>query len=163
MPYDASSSYLRGAADAPRVIRQALTSPATGPWAERLIRTVCAETLDDAGDLDLPPSGEARARIEQAIGDLARRRRPFIALGGDHSITYPVLRGLRAGYRPVTLLHIDAHPALNEEIAGDPFSHNCVFARIMEERLAARLIQVGIRAVTGHERDQARRFDVEHI
>ena len=61
----------------------------------------------------------------------------------------------------LTVLHLDAHPDLYDEFEGDRFSHACPFARILEERLAARVIQVGIRATTGHLRDQAARFDVE--
>jgi arginase len=163
MPYDASSSFQRGAALAPLVIREALHSPAGNPWAERLVRSVGGEVLIDAGDLALPPTAEARTMIEAAVRGLAGEALPFIALGGDHSITYPILRGLRAGYRAITVLQIDAHPDLYDEFEGDRFSHACPFARIMEEGLAARLIQVGLRAVTGHGREQARRFGVEQI
>jgi arginase len=120
--------------------------------------------LDDAGDLDLSSDAAAKDTIEHAIMALAREGRPFIALGGDHSVTYATLRGLHAaGCQPVTLLQIDAHPCLNDRFEGNPFSHTCVSARIMEEQLVSRMVQVGIRASTGHQRDQARRFDVEQI
>jgi arginase len=58
---------------------------------------------------------------------------------------------------------VDAHPDLYDEFDGDRFSHACPFARIMEEGLADRLVQVGIRTATGHQRAQARRFGVEVI
>ena len=163
LPYDASSSYLRGAAAAPPAIRKALYSPAGNPWAERIVKTACAETLDDIGDLALPESAESRALIAGTIASLASEARPFIALGGDHSVTYPVLAGLRQRYDELTVLQIDAHPDLYDEFEGDRFSHACPFARIMEEGLATRLVQVGLRAMTGHGRDQARRFEVEQI
>ena len=163
LPYDASSSFLHGAALAPPVIREALHSPAGNPWAERIVKSVGADVLLDAGDLTLPPTPEARTIIEEAIRGFAAPRLPFIALGGDHSITYPILRGLRAGYDEITVLQIDAHPDLYDEFEGDRFSHACPFARIMEEGLAARLVQVGVRAMTAHGRDQARRFGVEQI
>jgi arginase family enzyme len=63
----------------------------------------------------------------------------------------------------VTILHIDAHPDLYEEFEGDRFSHACPFARIMEEGLTSRLVQVGIRAMNGHQRAQADRYGVEVI
>jgi arginase family enzyme len=63
----------------------------------------------------------------------------------------------------LTVLHIDAHPDLYTEFEGDRFSHACPFARIMEEGLAVRLVQVGIRTMTGHQRDQSERFGVEVI
>ena len=163
IPYDASSSFLRGAAEAPPAIRQALRSTAGNPWAERLVTSTTTERLEDRGDLALPPTPEARGLIESAVAELSRSSRPFIALGGDHSITYPILRGLRAQEPALTVLQIDAHPDLYDQFEGDRFSHACPFARIMEEGLADRLVQVGIRAMTGHGRDQARRFGVEQI
>jgi agmatinase len=86
-----------------------------------------------------------------------------LALGGDHSVTYPILRAIGRSRRPLTILHIDAHPDLYDEFEGDRFSHAGPFARIMEEGLAARLVQVGIRTLTGHQRRQAERFGVEVI
>jgi len=163
VPYDASSSYLRGSAAAPAVIRAALHSAAGNPWAERLVKASTPEALEDIGDLALPADAGARALIEDAVARMAQGRRPFIALGGDHSITYPIIRGLRDHYASLTILHIDAHPDLYDEFEGDRYSHACPFARIMEEGLAARLVQVGLRATTAHGRDQARRFGVEQI
>jgi hypothetical protein len=60
-------------------------------------------------------------------------------------------------------VHIDAHPDLYDDFEGDRYSHACPFARIMEEGLADRLIQIGIRTMTGHQRAQARRFGVEVV
>jgi agmatinase len=163
IPYDASSSFMRGAAGAPPVIRQALHSPAGNPWSERLVEASSAEVLADAGDLELPESAEARTIIEDAIRQLAATGQPFIALGGDHSVTYPILRGLAGLHESLTILHIDAHPDLYDEFEGDRYSHACPFARIMEERLASQLVQVGVRAMTGHQKRQAERFCVEQI
>jgi arginase family enzyme len=63
----------------------------------------------------------------------------------------------------LTILHIDAHADLYDSFEGDRYSHACPFARIMEEGLAARLVQVGIRTMTRHQREQADRFQVEVI
>jgi arginase len=163
LPYDASSSFMPGAAEAPPIVREALRSTAGNPWAERMVKSVTPDRLADLGDLTLPSTPEARELIERAIADVAAQQRPFIALGGDHSVTYPILRGLRTVPRPLTLLQIDAHPDLYDQYEGDRYSHACPFARIMEEGLVDRLIQVGIRAMTAHGRDQARRFHVEQI
>ena len=106
---------------------------------------------------------QARDLITQGIAAvIAQGRRP-IALGGDHSVTFPVLRAIAAAHGPVTLLHIDAHPDLYEEFEGDRFSHACPFARIMEAGLASRLVQVGIRTINAHQRAQAARHGVEVI
>jgi agmatinase len=78
-------------------------------------------------------------------------------------VTYPIIRAVGRVHAPLTILHIDAHPDLYEEFEGDRFSHACPFARIMEEGLARRLVQVGIRTMNGHQREQADRFGVEVI
>ncbi len=164
-PYDASSSFLRGAAAAPRVIRQAMWSEAGNPWTELGVNLSTA-AWDDEGDLvfrDGEDGAAVRGAIEAAVKRIAESGRRPLVLGGDHSITYPVLRGLRPSHARLTILHLDAHGDLHDEFQGDRYSHACPFARIMEERLADRLVQVGVRTLTGHQRDQARRFGVEVI
>ena len=162
LPYDASSSFLRGPAAAPPLIRKQLWSEATNPWSEALIDISVAGALADAGDLELPPdSTAARERIEAGVAAVYAAGNRVIALGGDHSVTYPVLRAVGPRFPGVTLLHIDAHPDLNDRFAGDRFSHACPFARILEEGLVARMVQVGIRTMSGHQRAQADRFAVE--
>ncbi len=171
LPWDGSSSFQRGAAAAPRAIRAALWSPSTNSSTE-LGTAIEPETFNDVGDVALTSDPQdARAAIAAAVsGVLSRGEVPF-SLGGDHSVTYPVLRAFRA-VGPVTILHVDAHgdlydqfplpdPALPHGPPGDRFSHACPFARIMEEGLCRRLVQVGIRAMTPHLAAQARRFGVE--
>jgi arginase len=163
VPYDASSSYQRGAAGAPVLIREALWSEAGNTWAESGI-DLKEGGLEDEGDLwfnDREPGAEARGRIEQAVGSILDSGRRPLLLGGDHSITYPAARGLRPHHRRLGILHLDAHPDLYHEFQGDPYSHASPFARIMEEGLADRLVQIGIRTMTGHQREQAQRFGVE--
>jgi agmatinase len=163
LPYDASSSYLRGAADGPAAIRTALHSPAGNWWTEALQDLAAPGGLVDAGDLALAPDAGARHAIEAGIGQILDDGGSPIALGGDHSVTYPIVCALGPRHPQLTILHIDAHPDLYDHFEGDRHSHACPFARIMENRLAARLVQVGIRAMTGHQREQATRFHVETI
>ncbi len=163
LPYDASSSFLRGAAEAPPLIRQAVWSPAGNTWTERQRDLSGAGGLTDGGDLALPATAAARDLIETGVANLtAGGWRPLL-LGGDHAVTYPVLRALARVHPSLTVLHIDAHADLYDQFEGDRFSHACPFARVMEERLAARLVQVGIRTLNGHQREQAARFGVEVI
>jgi len=163
VPFDAASSFRRGAAAAPKAIRAALTSPAGNSWTEGMIDLDAPGTLADAGDVAGLDAETARVRIEQAVSKLVAEGRRPIVLGGDHSITYPVLRGLKPHHQHLSVLHIDAHPDLCEEFEGDRFSHACPFARVLEERLADELVQVGIRTMTGHQRAQADRYQVDVI
>lgn len=120
--------------------------------------------LADAGDLDISDNpAAARAEIQAGIDSvLVNGFRP-IALGGDHSVTYPIMRAMAKRHPGLTILHIDAHGDLYDDFEGDRYSHACPFARIMEEELAARLVQVGIRTLTPHQRQQITRFSVDTI
>ncbi|MGE3274683.1 MAG: agmatinase [Vicinamibacterales bacterium] len=165
LPWDQSSSSACGAADAPPAIRDALWADSSNACNERGDDLAAPGALRDAGDLRA--TGEAadvRAAIEAAVdGLLAAGERPIL-LGGDHSVTYPVLRAFKRHHQGLTIVHVDAHGDLYDRYppgSGDRYSHACPFARIMEEGLAARLIQLGVRTLTAHQREQAARFGVE--
>jgi arginase family enzyme len=156
--YDGASSFLRGAADAPPRIREALRSDAGNLWTESGMDLGTEGLFFDAGDVT-PQLGENPVTaIEREVTRVLEGGLPLISLGGDHSITYPVVRALRRRHPRLSILHFDAHPDLYDELGGDRYSHACPFARIMEEGLAERLVQVGIRAATGHQREQAERL-----
>lgn len=164
LPYDGSSSYLRGAAQAPAAIRAALRNPSSNSWSEAGLDVLASDALQDAGDVAVPDEpAAARAAIEAGVAAVLRRGQRPLCLGGDHSVTHPVLRAIRAAHPRLTILHIDAHADLYDDFEGDRFSHACPFARIMEERLCDRLVQVGLRTLTAHQREQAARFGVEQI
>ena len=161
IPYDASSSFLRGAAAAPPLIREAMRSPAANSFTES---GADLSGLADAGDLTLGEHGGAvRTAIESAVAAILDDGFRPISLGGDHSITYPIMRAIAKRHPRVTILQIDAHADLYDEFEGDRYSHACPFARIMEEQLCGRLVQVGIRTLTTHLREQVVRFAVDVI
>lgn len=161
LPYDAASSFMRGAAAAPAKIRAALHSPAGNTSTESLVDLAVPDVMQDAGDVDVSEPNTARDLIERAVERVLVAGGHPVSLGGDHAVTYPVLRAIRRYHPQLTILHIDAHPDLYDEFEGDRYSHACPFARIMEEGLADRLVQVGIRTMNGHQRAQAERFGVE--
>jgi agmatinase len=163
IPWDVNSSFTRGSAAAPPLVRQELFSPASNMWTERLLDLGAPGRLADAGDLCLPDSADAIGVIEGAVRLLIADGGAPLVIGGDHAVTYPVVRAIAARHPALTILHIDAHPDLYDEFEGNRLSHACPFARIMEEGLATRLVQVGIRTMNGHQREQARRFGVETI
>jgi agmatinase len=164
LPYDASSSFLKGTAAAPPLIRQALHSPAGNPWTETGVDLGADGALDDAGDVPFGGSAaEARAKIEEAVRTLLESGGRPIVLGGDHSVTYPIVRAVRWFHPRLSILHFDAHPDLYPEFEGDRYSHACPFARILEERLVDQVVQVGIRTMNAVQRAQAERYGVEVI
>lgn len=162
-PYDENSSFMTGAADAPPLIRAALRSDASNLWTEPGIDLGGDKSFFDAGDVKPLAGMDMFWLIEDSVRALLSDNLMPICLGGDHSITYPIIRAVSKWYPKLGILHFDAHPDLYDELQGNRHSHAAPFARIMEERLATRLVQVGIRTINGHQREQARRFGVETI
>src|SRR5271155_90227 len=105
IPFDVNSSYRRGAADAPAKIREALRCDASNQWTELGVDLGVAAAFKDAGDLRLGNSrekvGEDFAEIERAMGELLKDGHP-VSLGGDHSITYPILKAFAGRYPELT-------------------------------------------------------------
>jgi agmatinase len=162
IPFDGQSSYLRGAGEAPAKIREALRCDAWNSWTELGVDLGPAGRYEDAGDLAFAEK-DAFSAIEAGVGEQLERGRRPVCLGGDHSITYPIVKAFGRRYRELTIFHFDAHPDLYQEFEGNRLSHACPFARIMEGGLAKRLVQVGIRTINAHQREQAKRFGVEVI
>src|SRR5689334_23542262 len=106
VPLDENSSFLRGPALAPRRIRDMLHAGSSN-WCTEDEEDLSARTdWRDVGDLE-PGSGEqSRATIERAIAGLLAQGSKVLTLGGDHSITYPILRAYAAAYPDLTILHI---------------------------------------------------------
>ena len=163
IPYDLNSSYMRGPAEAPPAIRQAFFSDSSNLWTETGIDLGAEAVLLDVGDLEFDKESEPLKEIENSIMFLLDCKMLPIALGGDHTITYPIVKAFRQKYKKMSILLFDAHPDLYHEFQGNRYSHACTFARILESQLVDRLIQVGIRAMNGHQRAQAERFGVEVI
>jgi arginase len=161
IPFDANSSFLRGPAEAPPLIRQAFHSDSSNSYSELGVNLGELDTFFDAGDLNLPDDISAFELIESGVKDLLEKGFRPICLGGDHSVTYPILRAFGKCFPELTIVHFDAHPDLYNEFQGSRFSHACPFARIMDERLAKKLIQIGIRTMVPHQREQAECFGVE--
>jgi len=161
VPFDANSSYLRGAAGAPAVIRSAFHSSSSNYWSELGVDLGAEGIYEDAGDLQF--GQDAFAEIESRVGQLVDRGLRPLSLGGDHSITFPLVRAVSKRVPDLTILHFDAHPDLYDDFENNRHSHASPFARIMEEKLAKRLLQIGIRTLNRHQREQAERFGVEII
>jgi len=160
IPFDAQSSYLRGAGDAPPKIRAAMACYASNSWTESGVDLGAPGVYEDAGDLQFAENNAFPVIEAEIAGLIARGKRP-VSLGGDHSITFPIIKAVARRYPELTIFHFDAHPDLYDALEGNRLSHACPFARIMEAGLAKRLVQVGIRTMNGHQREQAKKFGVE--
>jgi agmatinase len=163
IPWDRNSSFQPGAAQGPAAIRKALAAGSMNFCTEKGIDLKDDNRLRDMGDVAEPNDDSLYGQIAARVSTLSDQGARVLALGGDHSITYPILQGLANRYASLNILHLDAHPDLYDTYDGNPLSHACPFARIMEAGLANRLVQVGIRTRNPHQQAQAERFDVEII
>lgn len=161
VPLDFNSSHLQGPAQAPPIIRRVLMNGSANTTSESGVDVAKDSRVKDAGALNWPSNEQAFACIEQRCTELAEQNSKLLTLGGDHSITYPIVKALAQKHPDLTILHFDAHPDLYDSLGGNKHSHACPFARIMEGGFAARLVQLGIRTLNGHQAAQAEKFSVE--
>lgn len=159
IPFDAHSSFLQGPAKAPELIIEAIESDSANYFTESLKDLNEHPVIAWCGNAEL---GDYFS-ISQPIEAILKRGAIPFSLGGDHSITYPIIKAIYQHYGKVNILHFDAHTDLYDELDNNRYSHACPFARIMEEGLAESLTQIGIRTLTQHTKEQAERFGVHII
>lgn len=179
IPYDASSTYMRGPAKAPACIRKALQNPSSNLSIENGLSFDHPEYVEDLGDLafmsrlgdeigsataqqaeQVEQAEQVRIKIKSAISDLIAKGNKSLVLGGDHSISLPVISAFAETYPQLHIIQFDAHPDLYDQLDGDRFSHASPFARLLEQYPHLELTQVGIRTMNSHCRAQADRFGV---
>ena len=130
IPYDGGVSYRGGAAEAPDMLR-ANTDHAS-PCTERLDYFDKFNVLD-AGNFRSENRDEVFAEVQDYVKELVKKGIRFTMIGGDHSVTIPVERGVNAALdEPFGIIHIDAHMDLSFELEGDPLSHGSTEQRALE-------------------------------
>ncbi|XP_057455375.1 arginase 1, mitochondrial [Lotus japonicus] len=170
VPLGHNSSFLQGPAFAPPRIREAIWCGSTNSTTEEGKDLHDARVLTDVGDVpiqEIRDCGVDDHRLMNVIGEAVKivmeedPLRPLV-LGGDHSISFPVIRAVSEKLGgPVDVLHLDAHPDNYDAFEGNIYSHASSFARVMEGDYVRRLLQVGIRSITTEGREQAKKFGVE--
>src|SRR5579884_3155076 len=119
VPLDENSSFLRGPALAPARIRAALHSGSMNLCTEDGDDLGARIDWRDVGDLELVHGPAAIHDIERQIAALAAGGTRILSLGGDHSVTYPIVRALAPIHSNLTILHFDAHPDLYDDFDGN--------------------------------------------
>lgn len=156
MLFDEKSSFQTGSRLAPPLIREALYSDSSNLFTEDMV-DIDILNIEDKGDFEIASYFDIETITKQHLHSGCK----LLTLGGDHSITFPIIKAHHRNYPVLDILHIDAHPDLYPEFEGDPYSHACPFARIMENGLANRLVQVGIRTLNARQAAQAEKYNVE--
>ena len=114
--------------------------------------------IADLGDVDVVPPNivATHHEIERAASRIITAGSLMVSLGGDHSISLPLLRAHAKKYGPVAVVHFDAHPdTWDSEYPGQKYSHGTPFRRAIEEFLidTAAYLQIGIRGPTNGPED----------
>ncbi len=148
IPYDGGVSYRAGARFGPRAVRE--QSSLIRPWHPVLkVHPFQRLRVADCGDVDVVPVSIDRTydAIQRAVDDLVVAGATPVCVGGDHSITLPILRSLAQRHGRLGVVHFDAHPDTWDEYFGSKFFHGTPFRRAVEEGLIEprRMLQVGIR------------------
>lgn len=157
-----NSSFLRGPALAPPRIRLMSSDGSANLYSENGLEIVDNIIYQDLGDMtftDVRPKSVFR-EIHNKVSEYLEKSSKLISLGGDHSISHPVIDAFTNKYEGLNILQFDAHTDLYDTFYDNPHSHASSFARLMEKGKVGSLTQVGIRTLSDHHREQANRFGV---
>ena len=148
VPYDGGTSYRPGARFGPRAVRE--QSSLIRTWNPVLkVHPFQRLRVADCGDIDVVPISIERTfeTVTAKMNEVVDAGAMPLCVGGDHSVTLPILRAVARRHGPLGIVHFDAHPDTWDEYFGSKFFHGTPFRRGVEEGLIdpRRMIQVGIR------------------
>jgi agmatinase len=160
VPFDVTSTYRTGARFGPTAIRQASLN----------IETYSFNTGIDLEDLRVHDLGDLHATtdaketlemLELVIKDVVDAGKIPVTIGGEHTITLGISKGLKDKATKTAIVSFDAHLDLRNEFLGLRLSHTTFMRRIKEEVKPAKIIEVGTRAVCREELSYARKAGIE--
>src|SRR5271170_8293497 len=105
IPHDDNSSFMKGPAEAPPLIRRVLRSDAYTDWSETGVDLSVEGRFVDHGDISFDSASDPWELIEQNVARVIGSGDPLICLGGDHAVTHPIMRAVRRRHPKITILH----------------------------------------------------------
>ncbi|MEJ2369149.1 MAG: agmatinase [Acidobacteriota bacterium] len=151
LPYEVTTSYGKGAKFGPQAIIEASRNMEL--YDEEVGFEPCRRGIHTTGDLDIhavDPSKMVEA-VRKAVSHYTQLGKFVVALGGEHSLSYPAFLAHQALHGELGVVQIDAHADLRDTYEGTPYNHACVMRRITEK--AAGACQIGIRSLSSEEAD----------
>ena len=157
VPHDAGTTYQPGARLAPYHVRR-VSALVQGHHPVHRLDVFARLRCVDAGNVVFPPFDRAamRSAVEAEVRQLVTADIAPIVIGGDHSISLPVVRALGKRLGPLAIVHFDAHLDLSgPNVWGDEFHHGTPIRHIIDEGLVepAQLYQIGVRGPRGSASD----------
>jgi agmatinase len=160
VPFDVTSTYRTGARFAPNAIRQASLNIET--YSFRTGIDMEDLQLHDLGDLHISTdTKKTLERLKLVIKDVLEVGKTPVTIGGEHTITLGILKGLEDKASKTAVVSFDAHLDLRNEFLGMKLSHTTFMRRINQEVKPAKIIEVGTRAVCKEELDYAKKTGIE--
>lgn len=152
IPMDIGTSWRSGTRFGPKQIRAESAMIRPYNMATGAAPFDCLQVAD-IGDLAINTFSlpESVRIISESYDDILAHKVIPVAMGGDHTITLPILRSIARKFGPVALVHVDAHADVNDEMFGEKEAHGTVFRRAWEEGLIVpeKTYQIGLRG-TGY-------------
>lgn len=164
--WDKSSSYRRGAAQAPPIIRKATSGELYNSYTEDQLDLREYWRLKDLGDIEPADYRSLTEQVYLKLEDTLKHDVLPVFLGGDHSITIATVGNLRRiTGRDFGVIYFDAHPDLYENYNGDPYSHACVLRRLTENHTIQpeNTVIIGVRAPTPEQTRYAEETGIKII
>ncbi len=148
VPYEQTTSYGKGTADGPAAVIEA------SAYVELYDEVYDSEAWRRGIFTDKPLKFNGNVRqdfelISARVDKHLQNNKCIVSLGGEHSITFPLLRPFLRRFPEITVIQFDAHSDLRDSYEGTPYSHACVMKRVWEE--TARIYQIGIRSQCAEE------------
>ncbi len=160
VPFDVTGTHRTGARFGPNAIRGASLNMET--YSFRTDIDIQELQLHDLGDLHISTNtNKTLRRLELVIKDILEAGKTPITLGGEHTITLGILKGLGNKASKTAIISFDAHLDLRNEFLGLKLSHSTFLRRTNEETKPAKIFEVGTRAVCKEELNYARKADIE--
>ncbi len=150
-PYDSTTTWRVGTRTGPAAIIDASMNMET--FEREFGREVCECGIHTTPDIepDMSGPGAMADRIESVMGETLDAGKIPVMLGGEHGLTLGGVRALAARHEKISILQIDAHPDLRESYEETPYSHGSVMRRCSEIPNVAKIVQVGLRAISREE------------
>ncbi|MFW0883896.1 agmatinase [Candidatus Acidulodesulfobacterium sp. H_13] len=157
IPMDSTASNVPGSRFAPKRIRE------LSHTLESYSPVLCESTdgkFYDIGDIDMPWGNTDKSIrfIDEIAGDLINDGKKIIGIGGDHLITYPIVKQYASKFKDLVIVQFDAHLDLRDEWGNEKYSHATVLRRIHEIINGDNLYQFGIRSGSEEEFSFAKKF-----
>ncbi len=158
VPFDKTSSFRAGSAEAPDAIREASQNFETYKFEHgediESVKFCDLGNLEDFGNVDSMVKG-----VKQFAGGIVKENKFPIALGGEHSLT----AGVVSAFENIGVISLDAHLDFREEYEGEKNSHACSTRRISDVVGTARVVPVGVRSMSKEESVDAERLGLKFI